>query len=153
MKEWLPRLVEALTVSIMKDDIINSGSKFQIGGVPGHRVEEHLIVVKSIIQLHMLKKSGVIMQLVDIKKFFDSEILRTVMTSLGAAKVNRKAYRCWYKLNQNTVISVATPAGMSDKAEVGEIVAQGSGGAALASGADVAQGLEGQFAGSTDEVS
>ena len=93
------------------------------------------------------------MQLVDIKKFFDSEILRTVMTSLGAAKVNRKAYRCWYKLNQNTVISVATPAGMSDKAEVGEIVAQGSGGAALASGADVAQGLEGQFAGSTDEVS
>ena len=153
MKEWLPRLVEALTVSIMKDDIINSGSKFQIGGVPGHRVEEHLIVVKSIIQLHMFKKSGVIMQLVDIQKFFDSEILRTVMTSLAEANVNKKAYRCWYKLNQNTVISVARPAGMSEKAEVGEIVAQGSGGAALASGADVAQGLEGQFAGSIDEIS
>ena len=42
---------------------------------------------------------------------------------------------------------------MSEKAEVSEIVAQGSGGAALASGADVAQGLEGQFSGSLDEIS
>ena len=138
MKEWLPRLVEALTVNIMKDDIIESGNKFQIGGVPGHRVEEHLIVVKSVIQLYISKKSGVIMQLADIQKFFDSEVLRTVMTSLKKANMNKKAYWCWFKLNQQTVINVATPAGMSKKAEVGEIVAQGSGGAALASGADVA---------------
>ena len=70
MKEWLPRLVEALTVNLMRNDIIKSGNKFQIGGIPGHRVEEHLIVVKSIIQLYISKKSGVIMQLVDIQKFF-----------------------------------------------------------------------------------
>ena len=68
-------MTEALTVNKMKEDIINSGNKYQIGGIPGHRVEEHLIVVKSIIQRYMDLKSGVIIQLVDIQKFFDTEIL------------------------------------------------------------------------------
>jgi hypothetical protein len=121
--------------------------------VPGHRVEEHLIVVKSIIQLYLNRKSGVIMQLVDIQKFFDSEVLRTVMTTLNEANVNKKAYRCWFKLNEKTAIKVATPAGLTKSADVGEIVAQGSGGAALVSGADVARGLESHFSGSQDEMS
>ena len=81
-----------------------------------------------------------ILQLVDIQKFFDTEILRTIMTSLNEANVNRKAYRCWFKLNKQTQIAVATPVGLTKTAEVHEIVAQGSGGAALASGADIARG-------------
>ena len=136
----------------MKDDVINGGNKFQIGGIPGHRVEEHLIVVKAIIQLQVQRKSGVILQLVDIEKFFDSEIPRTIMTSLNEANINKKAYRCWFRLNEKTKISVATPAGITEKAEVEEIVAQGSGGAALASGLDVARGLDSQFSGSIDEL-
>ena len=75
IKERLPRLTEALTVNIMKEDILKSGNKYQIGGIPGHRVEEHLIVVKSIIQRYTTLKSGVIIQLADIEKFFDTEIL------------------------------------------------------------------------------
>ena len=53
MKNWLPRLTESLAVSMMKEDIIQNGTKYQIGGIPGHRVEEHLIVVKSIIGLYI----------------------------------------------------------------------------------------------------
>ena len=34
-------------------------------GVPGHRIEEHLIVLKSIIQERMRKKKGVVVKLVD----------------------------------------------------------------------------------------
>ena len=34
MKEWLARLVEALTVQPMKEDIFEAGTKFQIGGCP-----------------------------------------------------------------------------------------------------------------------
>ena len=52
------------------------------------------------------------------------------MNSLSEAKVNMKAYRTWYKLNQNKVISVITPSGISEKAEVGGVMAHGSGGAA-----------------------
>ena len=152
MKLWAPKLTEFLVVSLMKDDIIAAGTKFQIGGIPGHRVEEHLIVVKSVIQLNIFLKTGVVMQIVDIQKFFDKEILRTVMACLNSAKVNKKAYRCWFKLNQKTVISVATPSGMTKSGEAYEVVPQGSGGSALASGCDIARGVESYFSGSLDEM-
>ena len=48
---------------------------------------------------------GVVIQLVDFKKFFDSERLRAVMASLNSANVNNKAYRCWFNLKATTVIS------------------------------------------------
>ena len=113
MKNWLPRLTESLAVSMMKEDIIQNGAKYQIGGIPGHRVEVHLIVVKSVIGLYIHNKAGIVMQLVDIEKFFDKEILRTIMTCLNSENINKKAYRCWFKLNQKTAISVATPAGQT----------------------------------------
>ena len=101
----------------------------------------------------MKNRKGLVVQLVDFKKFFDSERLRAIMATLNSAKMNSKAYKCWFKLNKNTTINVATPAGLTQTAEVGEIVAQGSGGAALVSGADVARGLESHFSGSQDEMS
>ena len=44
MKQWMPRLCEALTVAKMKEDILNAGTKFQIGGCPGQRTQFHLFV-------------------------------------------------------------------------------------------------------------
>ena len=152
LKDWKPRLTETLITEMMKEDIIKAGTKFQIGGVPGHRIEEHLIVLKSIILARMSQKKGVVIQLVEYKKFFDSERLRAIMASLASANVNKKAYRCWYKMNETTVISVDTPVGRSEKATVHEIVPQGSGGAALASALDLALGLKRYFAGSGDEI-
>ena len=75
------------------------------------------------------------------------------MATLREANVNQKAYRCWLKLNDNTTIGVPTPAGMTNTAYVGKIVAQGSVGAALVSGADVARGLDSHFSGSQDKMS
>ena len=137
---------------MMKEDIFKSGTKYQIGGVPGHRLEEHLVALKCIIGRYIEKGSGVIMQLVDIKKFFDKERLGTLMTSLSSVNVNKKAYRCWYKLNKKTVFRVATPAGTTDSSEATDLVPQGSGGAARASALDIGLGLESQFSGSTEEV-
>ena len=145
MKDWLPRLCEGLIMDKMKNDIIEGSTVHQIEGIPGHCSEEHLVSVKSIIQRCIDVNSGCLVQLVDIQKFFDSENLRGVMNSLHGAKVNMKAYRTWYKINQNTVISVITPSGISEKAEAGGIMAQGSGGAALASGLDIARGVHSYF--------
>ena len=150
LKEWKPRLTETLLTVMMKDDILTAGTKFQIGGVPGHRIEEHLLVLKSLIQVRM--KKGVVIQLVDYQKFFDSERLRAVMASLNYANVNMKAYRCWYKMNETTVITVDTPVGRTYEAIVHKIVPQGSGGAALASALDLGLGLKRYFAGSQDEI-
>ena len=88
------------------------------GGLPNHRVEEHLIVVKAIIgRSEQVRDGGVIVELVDIEKFFDSENLRGIMNTLYSAKVPQKAYRVWYELNSKTEINVKTPAGLSDSKE------------------------------------
>ena len=70
LKDWRPRMVEVVITEMMKEDILKSGTKYQIGGVPGHRIEEHLIVLKSLIQARMNKKKGVVVQLVDYNFFF-----------------------------------------------------------------------------------
>ena len=75
------------------------------------------------------------------------------MASLNSANVNNKAYRCWFNLNATTVISVDTPVGRTENAEVHKIVPQGSGGAALASGLDLALGLKRYFSSSLDKIS
>ena len=152
LKHWKPRLTETLVTKMMKQEILKAGTKYQIGGIPCHRIEEHLIVLKSLIMLKMKNGTGVVIQLVDYQKFFDSERLRAVMASLNVANVNRKAYRCWYNLNKTTVITVDTPVGKSEKAVVHEIVPQGSGGAALGSALDLALGLKRYFSGSADEI-
>ena len=94
LKDWLPRLAESLTADMMKDDIFERGSRYQIAGVPGHRMEEHLVSLKCIIGRYISKGAGWILQLVDIKKFFNKERLGTVRTSLARVEVNKKAYRC-----------------------------------------------------------
>ena len=103
LKEWKPRLTEMLVTEMMKEDILKSGTKFQIGGVPGHTIEEHLIVLKTVIQDRIRRKEGVVVQLVDYKKFFDSERLRAIMASLIHANVNKKAYTCWFRMKKTTV--------------------------------------------------
>ena len=71
----------------MKLDIIDAGKKYQIGGLPNHRVEEHLIVVKAIIgRSTQIEDKGSIVELVDIEKFFDSENLRGIMNTLHSAE-------------------------------------------------------------------
>ena len=92
-------------------------------------------------------------QLVDIQSFFDAESLRGVMGSLYRAEIPMKAYRVWFKLNSKTVIQVATPSGLSEKGEAGELCGQGSGGAALASQLDIDLGIKDYFVNSKDEAS
>ena len=70
MKDWLPKCCEALIVDKMKEDILRAGNKYQIGGIPNHRVEEYLIVLKAIIERSIAKGEGSIVLLVDIEKFF-----------------------------------------------------------------------------------
>ena len=55
-------------------------------------------------------------------------------------------------LNSKTVISVKTPSGSTESEETYEIVAQGSGGAALASQADIGWGVKDYFGRSLDEA-
>jgi hypothetical protein len=63
MKDWLPKTCEAMIVSQMKQHILDKRTKYQIGGLPGHRVEEHLISLKAIISRSIITGGGAIIKL------------------------------------------------------------------------------------------
>ena len=42
MKEVFARTVDALVVSKMKEQLVESSSIYQVGGLPGNSVNEHL---------------------------------------------------------------------------------------------------------------
>ena len=151
MKLWLPRLCEALTVRGMKDEILAAGTKFQIGGCPGQRTQFHLFVVRSLIALRLEAGEGCIITALDIKKFFDKQNIIDAMHSLSKAKVNKKLYRVWYRLTENTTIQVMTGAGLTARGLVGPVTGQGGGGAALASALNLDMGVNNYFKGSKDE--
>ena len=147
IKDWLPRCCEALVVGRMKPNILSAGTKYQIGGLPNHRVEEHLVTLKAIVSRSAFCKpnSGAIVKLVDIKGFFDSESLRGVMISLCEANIPKNAYRACFLLNSKTSVSVKTPTGQTEFREAGELCGQGSTGASLASQLDIDMDIKTYF--------
>ena len=66
--------------------------------------------------------------------------------------MNSAAARIWFKLNQNTEIQVKTSAGMTDTAVVGDVIGQGTAGAALVSQLNLDLGMKSYFSGSADEL-
>ena len=152
MKTFLPRACEAVLVGRMKQRILDSSSIYQVGGQPGHSVDESIFVIKSL--MANVQKSGksFLFSLVDIVGFFDNEQILDVMDVLDKVGVSRKAAKCWFKLNQNTQIKVKTAAGMSSAAEAGDLVGQGTAGAGLVSQLNLDMGLQQYLAGSEEEM-
>ena len=151
MKEWGARFIEALEVQGMREAIISAGTKFQLGGKTGMRVQFHIYVVKSVMAMVEEKKTGEIIYTADIKKFFDKEVLVDCMDVIAKAQVDPKVYMNWYQLNQRCQVAVVTGAGMSEEGDAGEVVGQGSRGAALVSQLKVDKVVDSYFSGSTDE--
>ena len=153
MKEWyLPRTVEALVVSKMKECILRSSSKYQVGGQPGHSPEEHIFTIKSLWAMLLEEGLGLILTLVDIISFFDRENNYNVRQTLHEIGVNKKAAKVWFMLNEGTEIAVKTAGGVSTTAYVGDCIGQGTAGGALVSQANLDRGLEEYFGDSKEEI-
>ena len=153
MKEgFLSRTCEALVVNKMKQCILESSSKYQVGGQPGHSPDEHIYTIKSLWAMLDMEGSGMVLTLVDIVAFFDRENVYDVMQTLHDIGVNKKAARVWYKLNQGTEVAVKTAGGMSKTAFVGDCIGQGTAGGALVSQANLDNGLMEYFGDSNQEM-
>ena len=152
-KEWLARTVEAMVVKEMEPEIQMATSRFQIGGVPGHRPQEHLFSVKSMISKYMVEREMIILACYDISGFFDKEVLVDVMDELHSIGVDPRAWRLFHKLNADTRIRVRTGCGDSGWGDVGDILGQGSGGAAKVSALNLSRKLDRVFDGSTEMAS
>ena len=79
-------------------------------------------------------------------KFFDRESLLDRMFTLDKkANIDSKSYRIWYKINDNTVISVRTSVGDSRSERIYDSVGQGQVGAALVSSLNIGCAIEDLF--------
>jgi hypothetical protein len=68
-KLWMPRLFEDIVVLKMKARIQREkNTKYQIGGMKGHRSTEHLFSVKSVIAYYSWIEKPLIIQSIDIRK-------------------------------------------------------------------------------------
>ena len=142
MKHWRPRLLENLVTEQIKINIVNATPKFQLGGMPGASSVEHLIILKTWMKMLEQTNGKGIFQCWDMSKFFDKESLLDCLNTLKtAADIDNKSYRLWYKLNENTEISVKTSVGESDTETIPNSIGQGSVGAALVSSLNIGNSM------------
>ena len=71
-KDEIPKCFESLVIEKAKPKIVKKCSKFRIGGLPGHQSAEHLFTLKSVIALYLSKGIPLIVNCLDLKKYFDS---------------------------------------------------------------------------------
>ena len=109
LKDEFPKFFGHLVVSASKDKLISNMTKFQIGTKPGHRAQEHLYVLKSVIALYLQYNKAIILSMWDVSKFFDREALSDCMNEVYKNEVRGKLYRLLFEMNKNTKISVQTP--------------------------------------------
>ena len=103
MKLVLARTVDALVVTKMKEPLVEKSSIYQVGGLPGHSIHEHLLTLKTIMAKMEERGEGIIFLVIDYVSFFDREDIFDCLETLDAIKVNKKAKRIWYKLNKGRV--------------------------------------------------
>ena len=113
-------------MSHAKGKIIANMTKFQIGTKTGHRAQEHLFTLKSVIALYLRYDFPVLIQLYDISKFFDRESLRDGMNAIYNCGIRGKLYRLIYNMNKDTKITVRTAVGETEETETGENIGQGT---------------------------
>ena len=133
IKDEFPKFFGHLVVNSSKEIIMKNLSKYQIATKPGHRAQEHIFVLKSVIALYSKCNKSVILQAWDLSKFFDREVLVDCMNELYRKGITGKLYRLIYALNKNTRFSVQTPVGMTEEADRGEGLGQGTGEGAIIS--------------------
>ena len=68
-------------------------TKYQIGTKPGHRAQEPLFVLKSMMSLHTHYRKAIILSVWDVSKFFDCEALKDCTNELYKSNVQGKLYR------------------------------------------------------------
>ena len=112
LKTWMPRMFDGIVFSKMKEDLVNNMSKFQIGAKPGHRAQEHIFVLFSILELFRKENIPLIIQTWDVSRYFDSHTLLEAQEWLADCSVPKKCYRLMWKLNDNTTVQVKTAAGV-----------------------------------------
>ena len=145
IKEDVPKFFGHIVVNQVKEILKNQMTPFQIGTKKGHRPQENIFIMMSMMKLNQTMKKPTIVQLYDISKFFDKENLPDIMNELHGVGLKGKLYRILYKLNEKRIIKVNTAVGSTDEEEVAEGVGQGSLEGAVISATGLGRGVNSFF--------
>ena len=136
----------------MKPKIVQKCSKFQIGGMPGHQPSEYLFALKSVIALRLSQEKINFLNALDLRKYFDSEVLIDALDNLYRSGVKGKVYRLVYELNKSNFIQIKTPVGITKGFQTGGNVTKGSVGGGSISSINLDVPIQTFFKESEDEV-
>ena len=149
----IPNFFGHIVATAAKPNIVQNMTPYQIGTKPGHRAQEHLFVIKSVIGLAEANNTAVALQLWDLSKYFDRESLKDGLNELYKSNVRGKVYKLLYELNKDTRISVRTPVGDTEQRETGEGWGQGTIEGAICSAVNLDNGVKDFFSTSEYEIS
>ena len=74
-KDDIQKLFGFLVTKQIKEKVVASFSRYQIGAAPKHRPQEHVFVVRRLISLYEMMKKPLILSYFDMSIFFDKESL------------------------------------------------------------------------------
>ena len=83
--------MDAIIVNQMKQPLISKLSIYQVGGLPGHSILEHLLTLKTVLARMEEIGGGVIFLIMDLISFFDKEDIFDCLKTLEKLQVNKKA--------------------------------------------------------------
>ena len=89
LKNVLARSLDSLITNYMKPCILKNTSIFQIGGIPGHSMEEFILVFKTVLARAEEEGNGMIFTSMDIKSFFDKEDIYDCLETLENIGVDK----------------------------------------------------------------
>ena len=82
LKDQVPKVFSHMIISQVKETIMTNMTPYQIGTKKGHRPQENILVMISMMKLKEKQKTPMLIQLYDISKFFNKEHLPDVMEEL-----------------------------------------------------------------------
>ena len=88
----------------------------------------------------------------DLASFYDVEQLKDCMFEVYNCQVKGKIYRLIYNMNKDVKIKIKTPVGVSDSAELHDIVCQGTIESGVISSVNIGRGIDVTFEDSDGEV-
>lgn len=152
LKDPVPKLFTHIVLEQVKDELMGSMTKFQLGTKKGHRSQEHVFVVMSLMKYVEIYKEGLIVNLYDISKFFDKEVKEDVLGEAYLGGLRGKKYRLINELNSNTIIKVKTALGETGEKEVEDGIAQGGVESGILSALSLDNGVSQYFHDHTGDV-
>ena len=152
-KQYLPRTMESLMTKRIKPAVFENISKFQLGGIPSTRPEEHLYSIKTILLLFSSTGLPAWLASFDMCKYFDYQSYSDATVSLVEAGVKGALLRLYLAVTERNDLQVITPVGRTEWITLGALTPQGSSYGAILSALNLDTGTMATFSHLLDNIS